>query len=121
MLASFTLAMEALVVFFATLVAKDLSGLRTGAVLTIGVGLAVACLVVAGALRTRWGYLAGSLLQVVMVAAGLIVAVMWLIGPIFAALWVAALHFGAKAERIVAARLAAEAAGHSDQPERGDQ
>ncbi len=103
-LARATLSMEALVVLFATLVAKDLSGLGVGTVLATGVALAVACLLVAGTLRSRWGYLAGSLLQVVLVLAGLVVAAMWLLGPIFAALWVAALHFGAKAERIASAR-----------------
>ena len=105
LLARATVSMEALLIVFAVLVAKDLSGLAPGAVIGFGVVLAAVCLLVAGALPSRWGYLAGSVLQLGLVAAGLVVPVMWFLGPVFAGLWIAALYFGAKAERISAARL----------------
>ena len=62
-LAAATLSLEAFVVFFAGLVAKDTSSLSTGAALGLFAGLALACLLVAGLLRRRWGYAAGWVLQ----------------------------------------------------------
>lgn len=99
-LAAATLTMESLVVVFALLVAKDLSGVSRGAVVGVGVGIAVACLLVAGLLRFRWGYAVGWVLQAVVVLTGLVVPTMWLLGGVFAVLWELALHYGAKAERI---------------------
>jgi hypothetical protein len=50
-LAAATVSLEAFVVFFAGLVAKDLSSLSTGASLAVFGGLALACLLTAGLLR----------------------------------------------------------------------
>ena len=50
-LAAATLSLEAFVVFFAGLVAKDLSSLSTPAALGLFCGLAVACLLTAGLLH----------------------------------------------------------------------
>ena len=63
-LAASTLVFEALVVFFAGLVAKDLSSLSTGEALGLFGGVALACLLVAGLLRRPAGYVVGSVLQV---------------------------------------------------------
>ncbi|MGH8869579.1 MAG: DUF4233 domain-containing protein [Actinomycetes bacterium] len=95
-LASAVLAFEALVVALAIPVAittQDVDGATAGAA---GGGLAVACLVVAGLLRYRWAYLAGSGLQVVAVASGLVVPAMFLLGGVFAVLWVVALRIGSR-------------------------
>jgi Protein of unknown function (DUF4233) len=110
-LAAATLSLEAFVVFFAGLVAKDTSSLSTAASLGIFGGLAVACLVVSGLLRRTWGYAAGWLLQAAAIATGLWVPAMFFLGVLFAAIWWVALHQGARIEREQAeyrARAAAE-------------
>jgi hypothetical protein len=90
------LAFESVVVALAIPVALTtqdadprLAGLGGGA-------LAVSCVLVAGLLRYRWAYVAGTLLQAVVVAAGLVVPAMFLLGGIFAVLWAVALSLGAR-------------------------
>jgi len=98
-LAATMLVLEAFAVFFAGLVAKDLSGLGTGRSLALFGGLAVACAITAGLLRSPVGYLIGSALQVVVLALGFWVPAMVAVGLIFLALWVTALRVGARIER----------------------
>lgn len=115
-LAATTLVFEAMVVFFAGLVAKDLSSLGSGRALALAGGLAVACLLTAGLLRSPAGYVLGSVLQVAVVASGVWVTAMIPLGLVFAALWFAALRFGRRAEAQAAERWAA--AERAEQPER---
>ena len=103
-LASTVLLCEAVVVFFASLVAKDLSGLPAATALAGGGVVAGICLLLCGLLRARWAYVAGSILQIVLVLTGFIVPAMFVVGGLFAALWVTALHVGAKGDRIAAER-----------------
>lgn len=98
-LAATVLACQALVVFFAGLVAKDMTSLGTGISVGAGAGLGVACLLTAGLLRIPAGYVVGSVLQVLTVLTGLWVPEMFLLGTIFAALWVWALVAGGRLER----------------------
>ena len=98
-IAATTLTCEALVVIFAGLVAKDLSELSVGAALGISGALAVACLIGAGMLRTRRGYVVGSALQVLIIGYGFWLPTMFIVGAIFAGLWVLALVMGTRAER----------------------
>lgn len=98
-LAATILALEAFVVFFAGLVAKDLSSLSTGTSLAIHGGLAVACLLVAGMLRSRVGYALGWVLQAAVVATGYWVGAMYGIGALFAVLWAVAIYWGTRIER----------------------
>jgi len=92
--AATVLTFEALVVFFASLVAMRLTDVGPGTALGLGGALAVACLVVAGLLRHRCAYALGWLLQVVIIATGFVVPTMFFLGTVFAALWVAALRTG---------------------------
>jgi hypothetical protein len=101
-LAASVLLGEAFVVFFATLVAKDLSDLDGSTVWLVGGGGAVACLVVAGLLGRPGGYVLGSVLQVLVIAAGIVVPVMFFLGVVFAVLWCLAIYLGRKAERFQA-------------------
>jgi hypothetical protein len=98
-LAAAIVSLEAFVVFFAGLVAKDLSPLSTGAALAVFGGLAVACLLAAGLLRRPWGYAFGWAVQVAAVATGFLVPVMFFLGGLFAVLWFVALQQGARIER----------------------
>ena len=93
------LSLEAFVVFFAGLVAKDVSHLATATALEVHGGLAVACLLVAGMLRRPWGYPAGWALQVAVIATGYWVHLMYVLGALFAVLWAVGLWVGAKVER----------------------
>ncbi len=103
-LAASVVGLESFVVFFAGLVARGLGGTggsRGGggrALLACGL-LALACLVVAGMLRSRVGYVLGSVLQVAVIATGFWVPTMFFLGAVFAALWVVALRAGARIER----------------------
>jgi len=99
-LCSAILVFEALVVLFAVLVAKDLSDQPTGRTVALGVGTALACLLVAGLLRSRLGYVLGSALQVVVTLGGLIVPALWFLGAVFAGLWFASLYLAARIERL---------------------
>ena len=98
-LAAATVSLEAFVVFFAGLVAKDLSSLSTATALAVFGGLAVACLLTAGLLRRPWGYALGWLVQAAAVATGFWVPVMFFLGGLFAVLWFVALQQGARIER----------------------
>src|SRR3954447_2200909 len=98
-LAAATVTLEAFVVFFAGLVAKDLSSLPTGAALAVFGGLAVACLLTAGVLRRPWGFAFGWVVQAAAIASGVLVPVMFFLGSLFAVLWFVALRQGARIER----------------------
>ena len=104
------LVLEAFVVLFAALVAFGLRSAPTAAVWTVGGGLALLLLVVAGLQRPRWGSVAGTALQVAVLACGLVVPMMFAVGGVFAVLWVATLRLGL---RIDAERAAFDAA-HPD-------
>jgi Protein of unknown function (DUF4233) len=108
-LAAATVSLEAFVVFFAGLVAKDLSTLSSGAALGIFGGLAVACLLTAGVLRRPWGYGFGWLVQAAAIGTGFWVPLMFFLGALFAVLWFVALRLGARIERERAAYAAPKA------------
>ena len=107
-LAASVLVFESLVVLFAGLAVRGLAARSDGAGATTSDGttelvvcaaLAVACLVVAGLLRSRAGYVLGSLLQVAVVATGVWVPARVFLGAVFAALWVTGLRLGARIRR----------------------
>ena len=89
---------EGLVVFFAGLVAMQLSSLSRGQALGLAGGLALACVVTAGLLRSRVGYVVGSVLQVAVIASGVWVTAMFFLGVVFAVLWFVALRVGHELE-----------------------
>jgi hypothetical protein len=93
------LVFEGLVVFFATLVAKDLSDVDSTTVWWVGGTAAVACVVLAGLLRRPWGTTVGSVLQILLVAAGFVVPTMFFLGLVFAALWFLGIYLGRRVER----------------------
>ena len=82
-----TLALEAIVLLLAIqpirIMGGDLSGWGIGAV----VALAVLAAVVAGMMRRRWAWTAGTVLQVLLVAAGLLHWSLGVLGIIFGAAW----------------------------------
>lgn len=104
MLCASVLLAEALVIFFALLVVVSLTALPSGPVVLAGLGAVAACLVLAGLLRYRWAYVAGSLLQVLLLLTGLVLPVLTVVAAVFAGLWVLALVLARRAEQLAARR-----------------
>lgn len=106
------LTLEAFVVFFATLAVHGLRLAPPSVVWTVGLSLTAAFLVVAGLLRWPGGYVAGSVLQVLVLAGGVLLVeirdVALVVGVVFAALWVASLRLGGRIDRERAERAQAE-------------
>ena len=84
-----------------------LHDIPVGTALAAGLGLAVACLLLAGMLRSEAAYAVGWLLQVGAIALGLIVPLMFFLGALFGLLWATAYLLGRKIERERAAAYAA--------------
>ncbi len=91
---------EALVVMFAALVAFRLELVSVTAVLWGGIGLALWALV-AGVLvrRSAAGYVLGSMLQLALVATGIVLPMMFALGGVFAILWLISLRVGGQIDR----------------------
>lgn len=91
-----TLVLEALLVFFATLVASRLPGLGAAVVWGGGIGLTLACLLVCAVARRPGGLLIGAVLQALILATGLVLPAMWVMGGLFLAIWVWLLWVGTR-------------------------
>jgi hypothetical protein len=92
------LACEAIVVVLAIPVAIAIAHADPAQAGLVGGGLAVACVVVAGLLRYRWAYVAGTIVQVLAIATGIVVSVMFFLGAVFGALWFTAIWLGRRTE-----------------------
>ena len=101
------LSLEAIALGLTTPVMITIADVATGTALAVGLGLAAACLLLAGMLRAEWAYLAGYAVQVAAVAVGFVVPAMFGLGAVFAALWAGADLLGRKIERERAAAWAA--------------
>lgn len=88
------LIFEAIIFILAVPVATAVTGVRVGPGWAVGGGLAVLAFVLCGFLRHRWAYYVGTALQIVAIAAGVVVPVMYFLGVVFAGLWAAALWCG---------------------------
>ena len=107
------LAVEAITLGLTTPVMITLTDVATSTALSIGLGLAVGCLVIAGLLRAEWAYWLGHAIQVAAIGLGFVVPLMFVLGPIFALLWGTAYGVGRKIER---ERAAAYEAYDAEQP-----
>ena len=111
-MAAAVLTLEAITLGLTTPVMITIADVDTSTALSVGLGLAVVCLLLAGALRAEWAYVAGYVVQVAAIALGFLVPVMFGLGAIFAALWAGADLLGRKIE---SERAAAWAAYRSEQ------
>ena len=123
-IAASVLVLEALVLLFAALVARNLPGIEVGDGVALGGGgvLALLCLVAAGLVGRRPGIAIGWVLQLVMIATGVVVPMMFGIGVLFTALWGFGIYTGVRVEHeraVVAAAMAARE-GTPPQDEQGD-
>lgn len=111
-LCSAILFLEAIALGLATPVLISVAGVDKATALWLGLGLCVACIVVAGLLRMTWAYVLGWLIQVGAILLGLEVGSMYFLGAIFLLLWGTAYFLGQKIETERAQATAAwEAAG----------
>jgi hypothetical protein len=92
------LGMEAIVVALTTPVAITINNVSPPVAVTVGVGLAVLCVLVTAMLRRPFAYIAGSVIQVLAIATGFLVTAMYFLGVIFAALWVTAIFVARRVE-----------------------
>jgi len=93
--------MEAIVIGLAIPVAIAVGHANPRLAGTAGGVIAVAAVLLAGMVGRRgqrWPYVAGSVLQVVVIAGGFVVPVMFFLGVIFAALWATAIWLGYRVE-----------------------
>ncbi len=98
MMCAAVLGFESIVLGLATPVLITVEGVSRSVSLAIGLGLAVAALVIAGLLRAEWAYLLGFALQLAAVALGFVLPAMFVLGLLFGALWTAAYLLGRKIE-----------------------
>jgi hypothetical protein len=92
------LFLEAIAFGLSTPVLVSVAGVSTATALWVGLGLTVACLLVAGLLRFPWAYWLGWAVQVAALALGFEVGAMFVLGVIFLALWATAWFLGRKIE-----------------------
>lgn len=108
--ASATLLLEAFLVLFATFAAYALRRNPAGwpewldmpsatTVWVIGGTLIVALVILSRTLDSSGGYVAGSVVQVPVLATGLAVPLMFVVGGIFVVMWVASLVLGGRIDR----------------------
>ena len=108
-LCSAVLGLEAIAVFLAIpVVATNGSMGSTGVVVALGLALTVLLLFAVGTLRRSWGLTFGWLLQVPVIAIGLLAPAMFIVGGIFVVLWYVAIHQGSRVDALKAQRQAAE-------------
>ena len=101
------LSLEAITLGLTTPVMITIADVDTGTALSVGLGLAVVCLLLAGMLRAEWAYTAGWVVQLAAVGLGFVVPLMFFLGAVFALLWGTAYFLGRKIERERAAAYAA--------------
>jgi hypothetical protein len=92
------LCLEAITLGLTTPVMVSVADVSVSTALWIGLGLTVACLVLAGMLRSEWAYALGWLVQVAAIALGLVIPLMFFLGAVFALLWGTAYFLGRKIE-----------------------
>ena len=116
---SSVLAFEALIVIFAIPVAIVVYDSPKPLTITAGCVLAVACIVAIGFLKRPWGVWFGWVLQLLIIATGLVVPMMLFLGIIFMGLWFLSVWLGQRADGIRAANMARAAAAETPQASSG--
>lgn len=84
------LGMEAIVVLLAIVPAKVLEHVNGGTAAALGLGIAFLAILFAGLVgrpHMGWVLYAGSVLQLLVIAAGVLIPAMYVLGVIFTALW----------------------------------
>jgi len=93
------LSLEGVALGLTTPVLINLADVPWRTAFSVGLGLCVVCLLLAGLLRWEAAYLAGWVIQVAAIALGFVVPMMFVLGAIFALLWGTAYFLGRRIER----------------------
>ena len=101
------LSLEGVALGLTTPVMISVAGVDTATALWVGLGLAVASLLLAGMLRGEWAYALGWAVQLGAIGLGVVIPLMFFLGAVFALLWGTAYFLGRKIERERAAAYAA--------------
>jgi hypothetical protein len=110
------LSLEAITLGLTTPVLISIAGVDTATALWVGLGLTVACLLLAGLLRAEWAYGLGWVIQGAAIGLGFVIPMMFVLGVIFALLWGSAYFLGRKIERERAEAYAAYDAAQGPPP-----
>jgi Protein of unknown function (DUF4233) len=102
------LVLQAVVLFLTGVVTIGMTDIGAVASLSLGLGLAVLCVVAAGMLGRPGGYALGWAVQVVSIGLGFVVTAMFFLGVVFGGLWATAYFLGIKIDRERAERSALE-------------
>jgi len=122
-LLAITLGLEAAMMFFASLVVFGLDRLDPDwLALVYGAAFIVVLVLAAGLQRYAWGVWFGAVLQLAIIATGLLEPMMFLVGAAFLALWIYCFVRGRQIDAQKAAWLAQQgsAAPSSAPPQEGD-
>jgi len=92
------LTLEAIILALAVPVMISVEDVDKPLALASGLGLAVLCILTAGALRRPQAYVVGHAIQVGAMALGFLVTAMFFVGAMFAALWFGAFFLGRRIE-----------------------
>lgn len=93
------LVLEAFVVLFATLTASRLIDVPASTVWIVGGVLALVLVILSRTVAAPGGYIAGSVVQVPVLAISIVIPLMIPVAVVFIALWVVSLWLGAKIDR----------------------
>ena len=101
MFASTVLLLEAFVVFFATLAVFGLrrDEIDPAVILTSGLIVSLLLVLTCAVVTKRWGIAVGWVLQLVLIAGGLLEPIMFVVGTAFAITWLYGLRQGARVDR----------------------
>jgi hypothetical protein len=103
------LGMEAVVVLLAIVPAKVLEHVSGGTAAAVGGAIALLAILLAGCVGRpgmRWALYAGTVLQLLVIASGVVMPAMYVLGAIFAALWFTGIWLARKVESAERAREA---------------
>jgi hypothetical protein len=100
------LSLEAVALGLTTPVMINLADVPWRTACAIGLGLSLACLVLAGVLRSEFAYVVGWAIQIAAIGLGFVVPMMFVLGAVFALLWGTAYFLGRRIERERAAAFA---------------
>jgi hypothetical protein len=113
------LILEAIVIGLAIPVAIAYEHLHHGVAGGVGGGLAVCALGLSGLVGRPgmgWALWAGTALQALVIAAGVVLPAMYILGVIFAALWVTAIRLARRLQTVAALRTSATPAASRQIP-----
>ncbi len=114
-LGSIVLGFELIVVFLGALVLFGLKSLPAAVALGGGAALVVLMIIAIALLRHPVGIVLGWAVQIIVIAAGLLVPVFYIVGAIFAAMWTYCMIVGGRIDH--RDRLAREAAAAHNDPD----